>query len=55
MMDEDRWYSSDEHLRTEMSYSDYVKTMKAKKKKKKRRKSVTSPFGMKIKMPNFKL
>jgi len=31
-MTENQWYASNEHLRTEMSYEQYVRKMKKKKK-----------------------
>ena len=52
MLSEEKWYSSAEHFRTEMSYSEYVKKMEKKKKKKK---SSTSFLGTNLKMPNFRL
>ena len=53
-MTEDQWYGSDEHFKTEMNYSDYLKKLKKKKKKKAKSKKHL-PFGIKIKFPKLRL
>ena len=44
-MSEDKWYSSAEHFRTEMSYEQYKRKMKKKK---------SNSFFGNIKIPNLK-